>query len=477
MTLNNVNIYKDGHNYYLQDVVAEEYIDGAWHHDTEFSQAKCQLLSKLGVVLILDRSQSLGTDFALVKTYAKSFVDVVVTNSPYTPIGIVDFSTDVQTRAPATDYTSIKSYIDGLTQAQYTSYYAAIRAGMNMFTTVPRISGYLPYVFTLKPTLTWAPSTGEYEVQASTSSDVSAPFVWESGITSSAYTFATSLTDGTPYYWRNKPSGGSWTPPGTFVPSEAEGLAIVSFTDGADNMADPGTYDALLADLKAGTVKSFTIGLTGKGDLDTTKLQALAVGGSYALASSAAALQGIFDEFSLAVSNAYRVTYTRTNQLITSPRKVRFTLSASLDRSGGTVPQTGVVISSNSEGFEQSTSLPAGWTGSWGVDTSTASGGTHSLRSGAIGANSYSSVQLTRTMAAGGNVSFDYKVSSEGGFDNLCFYVDGVQHGSSWSGEVGWTSASFGVGAGTHIFKWTYSKDANTSTGSDAAWIDDVVIR
>jgi hypothetical protein len=54
------------------------------------------------------------------------------------------------------------------------------------------------------------------------------------------------------------------------------------------------------------------------------------------------------------------------------------------------------------------------------------------------------------------------------------FYIDGVEQGS-WSGEQAWAQQSYPVTAGSHTFRWTYSKDVNQVGGSDAAWIDDIV--
>jgi hypothetical protein len=79
---------------------------------------------------------------------------------------------------------------------------------------------------------------------------------------------------------------------------------------------------------------------------------------------------------------------------------------------------------------------------------------------------------------ADGNITFWYRVSSEtssGGGDFLWFSIDGEIQGSGWSGEIDWAQASFPVKAGDHTFRWEYAKDGSVDTGSDTAWIDDII--
>ena len=95
-----------------------------------------------------------------------------------------------------------------------------------------------------------------------------------------------------------------------------------------------------------------------------------------------------------------------------------------------------------------------------------------SARSGTISHNQTSTLTLVLNYASGGSIAFDYKVDSESSFDYLRFYIDGVQQ-QSWSGSSS-GPVSYAVGAGTHTFEWSYSKDGSVNTGSDAAWIDDI---
>ncbi len=98
--------------------------------------------------------------------------------------------------------------------------------------------------------------------------------------------------------------------------------------------------------------------------------------------------------------------------------------------------------------------------------------GTYSARSGAISHSQSTTLEVTRT-CSNGSVSFYRQVSSEASYDYLRFYIDDVLQGS-WSGTQGWSQVRYSVTAGTHTFKWTYSKDASVNTNSDAAWIDQI---
>ena len=72
-------------------------------------------------------------------------------------------------------------------------------------------------------------------------------------------------------------------------------------------------------------------------------------------------------------------------------------------------------------------------------------------------------------------IQFDLKVSSEPTYDYLSFSVDG-QEIQRWSGNVGWTQFSHTLSPGGHSLEWAYVKDGSDSSGSDAAWIDNVYL-
>jgi Zn-dependent metalloprotease len=133
-----------------------------------------------------------------------------------------------------------------------------------------------------------------------------------------------------------------------------------------------------------------------------------------------------------------------------------------------------------SQGFEASASLPPEFTTGgnqpWLVDGTTAATGVRSARSGTITHNQRSELTLTARMASPGNVTFSVRVSSESGFDFFSFHVDGEP--MVWrSGNIPWGSGPpIPVSAGTHTFTFVYEKDFIATSGSDRAWIDDLVI-
>jgi len=110
----------------------------------------------------------------------------------------------------------------------------------------------------------------------------------------------------------------------------------------------------------------------------------------------------------------------------------------------------------------------------WTVISSNPYEGTYCSKSGAIGNSQYTEMSLTLDVNAAADITFYYKVSSESGWDYLRFYIDGVKK-DEWSGEVGWTQASYAVAAGNRTFSWEYYKDGSWSSGDDCAWIDKIV--
>jgi hypothetical protein len=73
-------------------------------------------------------------------------------------------------------------------------------------------------------------------------------------------------------------------------------------------------------------------------------------------------------------------------------------------------------------------------------------------------------------------LSFWWKVSSESGFDFLRFNINGTAN-DSISGEIDWAQKSvITIPSGTQTLTWVYQKDGSASAGSDAGWIDEVVL-
>lgn len=97
--------------------------------------------------------------------------------------------------------------------------------------------------------------------------------------------------------------------------------------------------------------------------------------------------------------------------------------------------------------------------------------GSYCVKSGAISHNQYSILMLPYYSPVTDSISFHIKVSSEVNNDILSFYIDS-QVIAQWSGELPWQRVSFPITPGTHSYKWKYTKNGNTSIGSDCAWVD-----
>jgi hypothetical protein len=116
-----------------------------------------------------------------------------------------------------------------------------------------------------------------------------------------------------------------------------------------------------------------------------------------------------------------------------------------------------------------------GGNSNWAISTTNPYEGTYSIKSGALGNSQSNYLSLQYDIFSADSISFWFKVSSEANYDFLKFLIDNVEK-ASWSGEVGWARVAYPVTAGTHTFKWTYSKDVSVASGSDCAWLDFIVL-
>jgi len=135
------------------------------------------------------------------------------------------------------------------------------------------------------------------------------------------------------------------------------------------------------------------------------------------------------------------------------------------------------------DGFEDTTinSFTSGGDQNW-IATNTVdeyNNGSWGAKSGPINDSETSWIEYTTTIpASGGTISFDYRISTEGGYDKLNFLIDNVSQ-NLWSGDdtsVVWNSVSYTLAPGAHTFKWSYDKDSSVSKGNDEVYLDDVLI-
>lgn len=131
------------------------------------------------------------------------------------------------------------------------------------------------------------------------------------------------------------------------------------------------------------------------------------------------------------------------------------------------------------EDFESMNFTTFPWSNSsnkpWAITTDETHGGSYCARSATgLSANATSQMSITWTSEVADSIRFWYKVSSEENYDKFYFSIDGSNKVSA-SGEVDWTRAAYPVAAGTHTFLFKYTKDRSRESGSDCAWVDDIV--
>ncbi len=83
--------------------------------------------------------------------------------------------------------------------------------------------------------------------------------------------------------------------------------------------------------------------------------------------------------------------------------------------------------------------------------------------------------ELVASASGPAQLSFAWKVSSENSFDYLRFSIDGLLQ-DSISGEISWAQKTYALGAGSHTLRWTYSTDGSVLSGSNAGWLDAVLV-
>lgn len=128
-------------NYEITSLSFEEKVEGKWVSFTEFKYTRARKLNNLGIVLVLDASNSLGNDFNEVKLDAKDFVNLVFQNTVDSArVGVVAFSTtinsmkiDLNGAGTETLKQKIFDFIDrDIKQDEFTALYDGMLAGIDM---------------------------------------------------------------------------------------------------------------------------------------------------------------------------------------------------------------------------------------------------------------------------------------------------------------------------------------------------------
>ena len=115
----------------------------------------------------------------------------------------------------------------------------------------------------------------------------------------------------------------------------------------------------------------------------------------------------------------------------------------------------------------------------WVVTSNDANTGTYCMMSSNGGNASTSSViEATVDFLQDGSVSFAALCMGEGTstiWDKCEFYIDNQMQFQYGANQPGWNDYSYDVTAGTHTFKWSYSKDSSVNPTGDYFMVDDIV--
>jgi len=138
LMINNLAIYDGTTNYDIVRQDIHEEVDGQWVVYTEFEHAFPRLTGNIGVVLVLDASNSLGNDFANVKAYAEIFINTVFAETKYSAkCGVVSFSDSVHHSEMDDSPNDLITFVKAMTQGEYTKLYDGMKRGIDMLSTLP----------------------------------------------------------------------------------------------------------------------------------------------------------------------------------------------------------------------------------------------------------------------------------------------------------------------------------------------------
>lgn len=120
-------------NHQIEKITAYEFRPDIndWKEDVEFIM-EYETIEDLAVVLVLDRSESLGGDFSKVKEYASDFVEQIFRETGRLQVGVVDFADEVESLPLSTNQRDVTDYIGGLQQGRFTTLYEAVNRGVDM---------------------------------------------------------------------------------------------------------------------------------------------------------------------------------------------------------------------------------------------------------------------------------------------------------------------------------------------------------
>ncbi|MCQ2318345.1 MAG: choice-of-anchor J domain-containing protein [Bacteroidales bacterium] len=132
------------------------------------------------------------------------------------------------------------------------------------------------------------------------------------------------------------------------------------------------------------------------------------------------------------------------------------------------------------EDFEHDGEMPEGWNqvGSygWEITNNAPYEGTYCIKSSNTNVSSSTgAIEMTVDVPYEAKMSFYVKPSCESNYDKFFFYIDGVEKFNT-SGAGSWTKKEYTVEAGTHTYKWAYTKDSSVNSNDDCIYVDYVTL-
>ncbi len=123
------------------------------------------------------------------------------------------------------------------------------------------------------------------------------------------------------------------------------------------------------------------------------------------------------------------------------------------------------------DALDSSLTFSTGGDRAWRGQNDVTNDGVDAAESGLIG--DLQSSWMETTIVGPGQLSFDWRVSSEIDYDFLRVQINGVTQ-ASISGETDWASYTLDVPAGEQTVRWVYVKDDYVTEGTDRGWVDNV---
>ena len=111
----------------------------------------------------------------------------------------------------------------------------------------------------------------------------------------------------------------------------------------------------------------------------------------------------------------------------------------------------------------------------WTVVANTHSGA-YCVKSASGNNSQTSALELEVTLTAAQTLTFSAKVSSESGYDEAFFSIDGTNKINGISGAGNWIDYQYTLAAGTHTLRWYYTKDSSVASNDDCFYVDDIKI-